>query len=110
MSPKQRASRNPPGVLCFSLDPHYASIHKRKSYETKRRREVAEVREVGACLRCRLMKMPVCLQYRYILGVCADSLSVLVGDLVSDVLRHSFLLKRRLICGCCLVFLLFWLG
>ncbi len=54
------------------------------------------------------MKMPVCLREPFSnQELTLMIFSVPVGDLVSDVLRRHFLLRRRRTCGCCLVFQLF---
>ncbi|KAF2652474.1 hypothetical protein K491DRAFT_47056 [Lophiostoma macrostomum CBS 122681] len=48
-----------PGYFCFSsttLQP--SDPRKRSSFDTSRRQEVAKVRRLGACLRCRLLKRP----------------------------------------------------
>jgi hypothetical protein len=99
MPPKKRVSRNPPGVLCFSLDGS-GPISKRARYDAQRRREVEEVRATGACLRCQPMKMPVCIWFLYLHGLLLTACSVLAGDPASNVPRRLSLLMRRRTCGC----------
>ncbi|KAF2421183.1 hypothetical protein EJ08DRAFT_653515 [Tothia fuscella] len=56
--PRSRASQHStiPGYLCFSLNP--GGLTSRASYTASRREEVNELRKIGACLRCQLLKKP----------------------------------------------------
>ena len=69
------------GYLCFSLN---GSLHpQRSAYSDRRREEVNEVRKVGACLRCQLLKKPVWLPGTSY-GASVDNCSVLKAVLAKD--------------------------
>lgn len=56
-SRKRRAPTNIPGCTTLNLDVIDAPKWKRRKFEPKRRTEVAKVRKLGACMRCKQMKI-----------------------------------------------------
>jgi hypothetical protein len=56
---KRKASSDIPGYFCFSFGASAPRVPKRTRYSDARSREVKEIRTIGACLRCRLLKRPV---------------------------------------------------
>jgi hypothetical protein len=54
---KSRQQSAIPGYLCFSLNP--GAQNQRATYSDGRREQVNEIRKLGACLRCQLLKKPV---------------------------------------------------
>ena len=64
--PRQRVSKKRaqeydlPGYMCFSVTTGDAVKRPRRSaFSTERRQEVNQLRKRGACLRCRIRKIPV---------------------------------------------------
>jgi hypothetical protein len=47
------------GYFCFPLSSNGPTYQQRSRYSASRKAEVNEVREIGACLRCKLLKKPV---------------------------------------------------
>ena len=59
--PKPRSiARGLPGTFTFRIASDVEPKPKRAKFEPERRMEVANIRKRGACLRCRIMKLPVC--------------------------------------------------
>ena len=50
---------NIPGYLCFSFEESTPKAPQRACYSDARARQVKEIREIGACLRCQLLKKSV---------------------------------------------------
>lgn len=49
-----------PGIFCFQVNSDSPTIRQRARYSEKRRKEIKEIRSIGACLRCKHLKKPVC--------------------------------------------------
>ena len=60
-SAKATKSSMIPGYFCFELGTNGSSRRREKPTESKRE-QTKQLRKLGACLRCRLMKKPVCIQ------------------------------------------------
>ena len=56
---KAHVVQNLPGYSVFDFAPVEGSKRKRSKFNERRREEVAHVREKGACLRCRYLKVSV---------------------------------------------------
>ena len=56
---RSRKQSRIPGSTTFSLNKSATAIRRRSQFNSTRRQEVAQVRHVGACLRCRSMKIAV---------------------------------------------------
>ena len=48
-----------PGRFCFVINSDTPAVQERAKYSTSRRKEVEEMRDLGACFRCRLLKKQV---------------------------------------------------
>lgn len=48
-----------PGQFCFRFDSAAAPVQQRARFSEARKQEVKVVREIGACLRCQLLKKTV---------------------------------------------------
>jgi hypothetical protein len=48
-----------PGQFCFRFDSAAAPVQQRARFSDARKQEVKAVREIGACLRCQLLKKTV---------------------------------------------------
>jgi hypothetical protein len=49
-----------PGVFCFQVNSDSPTIRQKARYSEKRLKEIKEIRSIGACLRCKQLKKPVC--------------------------------------------------
>ena len=58
---KTKAGPPPSSLITFSLsdEGEAAGRHKRAKFNAERRLQVKSVRKRGACMRCRLLKIPV---------------------------------------------------
>src|SRR5207237_150424 len=49
-----------PGVFCFQVNSDSPTILQKARYSEKRLKEIKEIKSIGACLRCKQLKKPVC--------------------------------------------------
>jgi hypothetical protein len=50
-----------PGMFCFKINSNAPTMQQYSKYSAARLEEVQQMRDLGACLRCRLLKIPVSL-------------------------------------------------
>jgi len=48
-----------PGRFCFPINSDAPTVQERAKYSKSRRKEVEEMRDLGACFRCQLLKKQV---------------------------------------------------
>lgn len=84
---KRRRGDPPPGIpgySSFSVATSHSPKPKRVRFQPERRKEVADVREKGACLRCRYLKIPV----SCIINRCLDSLLIHSSIVLENMALH----------------------
>ena len=86
MQDRKRKIQEVPGssTLAFSNFPE--NKRKRAKFDPKGRRKVAAVRKKGACMRCRILKIPVRVSFS-ITDVCTDGSNVVLRGMAMQVLH-----------------------
>jgi hypothetical protein len=87
---------------CFTVDGDDVNLYRRSAFSSVRKAEVRDIRRKGACLRCRLLKRPVCVVHIWTMSSCEMLIVPSAQDktLAEHALQqHRGLLDRGLCLG-----------